>query len=757
MYRLEGGLLSCLWNPNAWRLSRVFGFHSHRCGLRRLRRSLARTVGAFLALFLITATAAMALPREKQRWVELDTPGFKFFSNAGQRATARIATDLENLRAVLGQLSTLEMSSPVPTTIYIFKSDASFRPYKILHEGKPAAVSGYFAAREHANFIAINGGSGWDASDIIYHEYVHYVLDNNFSGLPVWFGEGLAEFYSTFQIAGDQARIGRPSREHIFWLRDNPLIPLDQLFAVDHESPIYNERERKGAFYAQSWALVHYLLVGSEQRREQGLRFLKLLDHLPQDAAFDEAFAADYATLERELRSYVGGRRFHFLAAPTEKLVEVAIELRPMARPDVLYRLGELLANHWPARHGEAAEHFRAALAAKPDHGPARAGLGYLAEQQERWDEARDFYARAAELAPEDPLIQYRYGAALLQLGGEVDAGQAVAALRRSVELDPGFAPAWAGLVYASTLDAEPPGESVLRTAEAAHRLLPSRVDVAFNLFVLYARAGRRDAAQRLFDGYLSARARSADLDRARAQLVRMDVERAGKLLAEGDLDAAAELVERLAARTVGGGDQADVDAQIRLLRRAIEDRRFGARFKEALDRLNAGEPEAAVTLLEQLSAQGLEDRHGKRVRAVLEQIREERERTAAREARARQARRRADADAAQRADQERVAGLLARGRPAEALEVLERMNRRPSSVNLRRWIGITMEQARGLIEHQHFIERYNEAVDWFNAREYAAAVKVLAQLIATMPEDRAVDDARALLEEAKAAMKRQS
>ncbi len=30
---------SCLWNPNAWRPSRVFGFHSHRCGFRRLRRN----------------------------------------------------------------------------------------------------------------------------------------------------------------------------------------------------------------------------------------------------------------------------------------------------------------------------------------------------------------------------------------------------------------------------------------------------------------------------------------------------------------------------------------------------------------------------------------------------------------------------------------------------------------------------------------------------------------------------------------------
>ncbi len=717
----------------------------------RVPKSLLRKAAAFLTLLVLTATAASALPRAKQRWVELDTSSFHFFSNANSRVTLRIAGDLEQLRAVLDELSSLELSSPRPTVIYVFKSDSSFQPYSMLRDGKPDELSGYFVPRQHANYIAINGGSGWDTSDIVYRAYVHHVVNDNFPGLPLWLDEGLAELYSTFRMAGEAAHIGLVVPQHLRWLRSGAPIPLDQLLAADRDSALYNEN--RCAFSAQAWILAHYLLVANEQRRGQCLRYMELVGKMPRDEAFRQAFATDHATLQKELRTYVRRHIFRFLKVPVSKRASVLTEPRPMAYADVLYRLGDLLANNDPTRHEEAADHFRAVLAARADHGAALAGLGYLAQRQEQWQEAAGHYARAAELAPGDSLIQYRYGAALVRRGGEGDAAQAVAALRRSVERDPEFAPAWAWLTHAYTCVTEPPGEAALLAGETALELLPSRVDVALNLFELYARAGRREAAGQLFDDYLAARADLVDRARARTRLAGMDFERAFRMVAEGRLDEAEELTDRVAAQTAYAGIQAYVDPHVRQLHRVIEDRRFEDRFGEVIAQVSSGEAEAAVTILEQLIEQGLADRHGRRARSLLDQIGEQRQRDVAQQARAR---RRADSDTAQSADRERVAGLLARNRPAEALEVLERMSRRSSSVNLRRWIGSTMQQAHGLIEHNRFLERYNEAVDWFNDREYAAAVKILAQLVATMPEDRAVGEARELLEEAKAEMKRQ-
>ena len=39
------------------------------------------------------------------------------------------------------------------------------------------------------------------------------------------------------------------------------LLPVAQLLAVDETSALYNEGERRSIFYAESWALTHYLLM----------------------------------------------------------------------------------------------------------------------------------------------------------------------------------------------------------------------------------------------------------------------------------------------------------------------------------------------------------------------------------------------------------------------------------------------------------------------------------------------------------------
>jgi len=96
-------------------------------------------------------------------------------------------------------------------------------------------------------------------------------------------------------------------------------------------------------------------------------------------AAFQKVFGSDPSGLERELRNYVRSYTFHYTRAAIQPEANLAMEVRPMAWPDVLFRLGDLLANVDDEHRAAAEEHFRAALAARPDYGPALGGLGYLA------------------------------------------------------------------------------------------------------------------------------------------------------------------------------------------------------------------------------------------------------------------------------------------------------------------------------------------------------------------------------------------
>src|ERR1043165_716585 len=140
-----------------------------------------------------------------------------------------------------------------------------------------------------------------DPFTVIFHEFTHLLVNNTFSDAPVWFNEGLAEYYSTFSITDDQKVVlGKPIGSHVFLLRQNKILPLKTLFAVDQRSPYYNERDKQSIFYAQSWALMHYLIVGKEGRAEKLGKFLQLMGpNMPVEQAFQQAFGVPFEPGEK--------------------------------------------------------------------------------------------------------------------------------------------------------------------------------------------------------------------------------------------------------------------------------------------------------------------------------------------------------------------------------------------------------------------------------------------------------------------------
>src|SRR6185295_18674663 len=148
--------------------------------------------------------------------------------------------------------------SPRPTRIYLFHDEDSFAPYTI-----GPNVGGYFFGSDLGNSIVLR--LGMERARSLYHEYLHDFLANNAPHLPLWLNEGMAELYSTFTVRERQAEIGLPLPEHRETLRSQHAMSLADLFAVTHTSAAYNETERRGLFYAQSWALAHYLVLGQPE------------------------------------------------------------------------------------------------------------------------------------------------------------------------------------------------------------------------------------------------------------------------------------------------------------------------------------------------------------------------------------------------------------------------------------------------------------------------------------------------------------
>jgi tetratricopeptide (TPR) repeat protein len=382
--------------------------------------------------------------------------------------------------------------------------------------------------------VAVDGSV--DTPRVILHEYLHQYSAYNFPPLPPWLDEGLAEFYSTFSATDRNAQVGRPVREHVLWLRQNKLIPLPRLFAVTQDDPEYNEEEKQGVFYAQSWALVHRLITGKPDRRAQ---INDYVNRLGRGESPKEALAAlgDLSALEAELKAYVGQNAFTFSTHTfEEKALNLDVTFQAMPREDVLFRLGDLLL-HTSELREDAAAHFEGALALAPAHAKALGGLALVEAENGRWDQAVAGFGQAVAAAPEDAELRLRLASALYQAEYESRSGQRVdqipprvllarehAAKAASLQPDHFDSQYLLGLTYTLQDKDVDPGIAAL---ERAHDLAPGRYEVLVALGELQMRADRLADARQTF-GEVVRRSTEADLVRdARRRLAEVTVRQA--------------------------------------------------------------------------------------------------------------------------------------------------------------------------------------------------------------------------------------
>src|SRR5215831_11108681 len=272
----------------------------------------------FVFCALLCAHEAGAGPR----WIRLRSDHFVFVGNTPERDIRDVALHLEQFRdAVARVLPPTAVVTTVPTIVFVFQNDSALTPYKPTYQGKPVALAGFFSGWTDRNVIAINAAAQQTALRVVFHEYGHFLVQNTSGQLPPWANEGLAGFYETFEEGrrGQGPVIGVANAEYLALLQNSPFMPLRDLLAIDYNSPQYNEgsaswpsADRRSVFYAESWALMHYLELGNPTRASQLTEYLaRLHDGTEPKEAFAAIFG-DPAVLERELREYI--RRLSFPA-----------------------------------------------------------------------------------------------------------------------------------------------------------------------------------------------------------------------------------------------------------------------------------------------------------------------------------------------------------------------------------------------------------------------------------------------------------
>jgi tetratricopeptide (TPR) repeat protein len=438
---------------------------------------MRRFVCVVIGLAFCLAEARAAAP---SRWTRLRTPNFILLGENGDRPLRRVGERLEQFREVFARVfPSTRQTLPSPAIVYVFGSERAYQPFMPLFNGKRVDVGGYFQGTAGAYYITLDTEAGDRAYPVIFHEYVHLLVGNAQADVPVWFSEGLAEYYSTYQLWGErEATLGRVHEGHVLNLRER-FIPLSELLAVDHTSPLYNEGDRRSIFYAESWALVHYLLIGNPRREGQLAKYLQLYaDGVPNDRAIAQAFGVTALQLEKELRQYVQQSAYHSTRVRfTDKVaIDRDWQVDQPADADGQAALADLLLAM--RRYDEAAARVEAVLATTPGHARAQAILGRVRAAQGKPAEAMTLLDAAVKAAGDDYLPSYYQALVLLRGEGQTSAeitgdvarrGRAL--LQDATRLQPGLADAHGLSAWASLAAGDP--KAALDSAAKAFALSP--------------------------------------------------------------------------------------------------------------------------------------------------------------------------------------------------------------------------------------------------------------------------------------------
>lgn len=465
----------------------------------KMKRLLLAALVALLAFQTFPTLAA-------DKWTRVQSKNFTLVGNATENEIREIAEGLEVFRTAFSRFFRLKEGASVATTVLVFRSDNAFKPFKPVYQGKPANVAGYFQPGPDMNFIAL--AADMQTPRVIYHEFVHRLVSDNMGRQPPWFQEGFAECFSTMEIIGKdkKVRLGRAIGEHVALLNERKFMPLEELFSVVHGSPEYNEEEKQGLFYAESWAFVHYMMFNTEQRRAQFNTFLAEIGRgTPAATAFQQIFNVELPVFQKEFEAYIYGRQaWNLFEVQTPAGLDRSKDMasRVISESEAESYLGDLLLRL--GRLTEAETHLTKAIQLDSKLSSAQAAMGRLQLRKGNRTEALAFAKSAAELDPNNYLARYSY-ASLLRNQEASDSDREIirVELRKTIELAPQFVEATEMLAsenLARNLDTVETIELLVNALAVA----PGRDYLALQLANALTRTQQRESARPILQSLLA-------------------------------------------------------------------------------------------------------------------------------------------------------------------------------------------------------------------------------------------------------------
>lgn len=436
---------------------------------------------AFLAVFLLFCS--ILLTGQSKPWAEIRSPHFRVITDGSERDARHVARAFEQMRAVFeSQFPGFKLETPAPLTVLAARDEQTMRWLlpQMFKAGMGSQVGGRFEQGWERSFaivrldLMISDRRNPDTFALEYHEYIHSLLHANFRWLPTWLDEGLAEFYAYTRFEGDRMYIGAPPKSGRLSVLDYRS-PTPLRVFITTRSSITKEESDTHLFYAQAWALVHFLTFGPGMNGGEKLKgfFNSLMHGADQLKAFEQAFGnAD--EVDKAYRKYINQIAFStgVMPAPAggdEK--DYALRQLSMAETQA-----EIAVYHIHGRQFDLVRNLaEEAITNDPKLGLAHQARGYALFNEGKDEEALKEFSQAVELDPKDYLALF--AKTMMSSSARSDAAEDGAAFKDSLQkvvgMNPRFAPAYVELAKLDLKRGN--GAGALKSAKTAEGLEPFR------------------------------------------------------------------------------------------------------------------------------------------------------------------------------------------------------------------------------------------------------------------------------------------
>lgn len=425
-----------------------------------------------LIVLLHSSSAASDKP-----WTEVRSAHFRLLTDGNVSQARHIIHEFEEMRFVFATgFPGYRLEGEAPLLVFAVRDETSAKTLAPeMWKQKGAKPAGFFTSAWERKYALIRMDVWKEGADeVVYHEYTHSILHLNLHWLPTWLDEGIANFYGHTRFTKDKILVGIPPQEYLLTLQ-RPLIPVETLISVDPTSSYYHSEDKVYEFYAESWALVHYLIFGQGMENGDRLkRFFSLMqDGVEQKKAFQQVFG-DFKQVDAALQLYISHFAFQagVISTPAQ-IDETSFNIRTLSMAESEAELADF--HLYTGDRTGARALAEQAIKDDPTVGLAHEVAGFLDFNEGRDSEALDEFTKASNADPK--LWLSLFAKTMLSPIAKSSAAEDEAALHDRLidvlKVNPNFAPAFVQLARLALRRDDP--SNALAVSRRAEQLEPMR------------------------------------------------------------------------------------------------------------------------------------------------------------------------------------------------------------------------------------------------------------------------------------------